>query len=186
MKLQTDNSIKFFIAVIGLAVIGIVLRELSHIFIPLIIAYFLFFVFSPLNNFFEKRKVPLFLIILLDIAVILFFVWLTSAFLIDSFRVFGEELPAYAVKLDRLVSTNAIALGVTDPYFTEFSIERVISDIDYKLLAGGIFTSTFSLLGSVLFIVFFFVFVVSGHKTIYEALKKRFIVKRSSSRRRND
>ena len=49
-KFQTDSAVKFFITIIGLVVIAIVLRELGHIFIPLVIAIFLYFVFSPLNN----------------------------------------------------------------------------------------------------------------------------------------
>lgn len=64
-KTEVDGTTKFFITVIGIVVIGIVLRELSHIFIPLIIAIFLFFVFSPLNTWLSDKKVPLFVITLL-------------------------------------------------------------------------------------------------------------------------
>ena len=41
-KNQSDGTTKFFITIIGLVVIGIVLKELSHIFIPLVIAIFFF------------------------------------------------------------------------------------------------------------------------------------------------
>jgi predicted PurR-regulated permease PerM len=58
-KIQADSTTKFFITIIGLVVIGIVLKELSHIFIPLVIAIFLFFVFSPLNNWLSSKKVPM-------------------------------------------------------------------------------------------------------------------------------
>ncbi len=176
MKFEADKTVKFFVSVIGIAVIAFVLRELSSIFIPLIIAYFLFFVFSPINHFFKKWKIPLFLITILDLAFILFAVWIISAFLIDTFSRFGESLPEYAEKLNRLVSSAAVSLRIDDPYLKNFSIQNAIGNIDYKSYAGGIFSSTFSLLGSVLFIVFFFVFVLSGHETIYQALKRRFPV----------
>ena len=41
-KTQTDNVVKFFITIIGIVVIGIVLKELGHIFIPLLIACLLY------------------------------------------------------------------------------------------------------------------------------------------------
>ncbi len=47
------------------------------------------------------------------------------------------------------------------------------------MVAGNIFTSTFSLLGSVFFVLFFFVFVVTGHNNIYEAIKKRYVHRKS-------
>lgn len=178
MKIEADKTVRFFVSVIGIVAIAYVLKELSNIFIPLVIAYFLFFVFSPLNHFFKKRKIPLFLITLLDLAIILFTVWIISAFLIETFSRFGESLPSYTDKLNRLVSSAAVSLRIDDPFLRNFSVQEALSKIDYKTYAGGIFSSTFSLLGSVLFIVFFFVFVLSGHETIYEAIKRRFPVKK--------
>ena len=68
-KIQADGTIKFFITIIGLVVIAIVLKELSQIFIPLVIAIFLFFVFSPLNTFLTNKKVPMLVITLFDLAI---------------------------------------------------------------------------------------------------------------------
>ena len=180
MKIEADKTSKFFISVIGIAVIALILKELSNIFIPLIVAYFLFFVFSPINHFFKKKKVPLILVTLLDLALILFTFWLISAFLIEAFSRFGQSLPAYADKLNRLVSSAAMSLKIDDPFFANFSIQRVLGSLDYKSYAGGIFSSTFSLMGGIFFIIFFFVFVISGHETIYAALKRRFPVIKSN------
>jgi len=174
-KLRADNSAKFFLAVIGIVIIGLVLRELSHIFIPFTIAYFLFFFFSPLNHLLERIKIPKVVIILIDIFITGFVVYVSFNFIIASFMDFGDQAPFYADKLSRIVRSTAVSLGIRDPYFRYFSIDRIIQKLDYKLLAGGIFSSTLSLLGSVLFVIFFFVFVVVGHETLYKAIKKRFI-----------
>jgi predicted PurR-regulated permease PerM len=174
-KIKTDNPAKFFLIVIGIIIIGLALRELSHIFIPFTIAYFLFFFFAPLNHLLEKARIPKFLIILLDIFITGTIIYFAFNFIVSSFMDFSEQAPLYADKLSRIVRSAAIELGIRDPYFRYFSIERVIQKLDYKLLAGGIFSSTLSLLGSVLFVIFFFVFVVVGHDTIYEAIRKRFI-----------
>ena len=174
-NIRKDKTVKFFISVIGLVVIGFTLRELSNIFIPFVIAYFLFFAFSPLNAFFAKYKIPMFIIILVDIAITALAAWGVSAFIIGSFSQFADQLPIYEEKLNSIVRSVAQGLGIHDPFYNNFSIKNLYRNIDYKLLAGNIFTSTFSLLGNVFFVLFFFVFVVTGHNNIYEAIKKRFV-----------
>jgi len=177
MKLDVDsgNSVRFFIIVMGLTVIGIVLKELSNIFIPFVIAYFLFFVFAPLNSFLNKIKVPLFAIIFLDIIITFLFSWGISKIIINSFLSFGESLPVYESKLNAIVSSTSASIGITDPFFTNFSFQNILSKINYSALVGGVFTSTFSVMGNILFILFFFVFVVSGHDSLYEVIKNRYV-----------
>jgi len=159
----------------GLTVIGIVLKELSNIFIPFVIAYFLFFVFAPLNSFLNKVKVPLFAIIFLDIIITFLFSWGISKIIINSFLSFGESLPVYESKLNAIVSSTSASIGITDPFFTNFSFQNILSKINYSALVGGVFTSTFSVMGNILFILFFFVFVVSGHDSLYEVIKNRYV-----------
>ena len=161
-RIRLDSATKFFISVIGLTIIAIVLKELSHIFIPFVIAYFLFFLFSPLNTFLTKSKFPLFSVVIIDLLILAFILWGVSSFIIGAFIKFGQQIPEY----------------FRDPFFRYFSIERIISKINYQQLAGGIFNSTFALIGNALFILFFFIFVMTGHNTIYEAIKDRFVFKR--------
>ncbi|MHB8854314.1 MAG: AI-2E family transporter [Ignavibacteriaceae bacterium] len=177
-NLKRDGTEKFFISIIGIVVIAIVLKELSHIFIPFVIAYFLFFIFSPINDYLREKKFPLYAVLLLDIFVTAFVMWGVSSFIIGSFISFGDQIPGYADKLNKIVSDAAVAMHIRDPFFRYFSIQRIVSKIDYKLLAGGIFSSTFSVLGNILFVLFFFIFVVIGHNTTYEAIKKRFVFKK--------
>jgi len=177
-KIQTDSTTKIFIAIIGLVVIGIVLRELSHIFIPLVIAIFLFFVFSPLNNWLNSKKIPMLIITLLDISITFGVLYGIGRIVVDSFFQFADGLPVYSDKLSNMVRAAAASWGVTDPFFTEFSFDQLLAKLNVQNLAGGIFSSTFSLLGSVLFVLFFFVFVLSGNQTIYESIKHRYVFKK--------
>jgi predicted PurR-regulated permease PerM len=57
-KVLSDPVLKFFIVSIGIVVIGYTLKELADIFLPFVIAYFLFFTFSPLNKLLTKKKGP--------------------------------------------------------------------------------------------------------------------------------
>jgi predicted PurR-regulated permease PerM len=179
-KNQLDSTTKFFIAIIGLVVIGIVLKELSDIFIPLVIAIFLFFVFTPLNNWLISKKVPMLFITLLDIVITIGLLYGVGRIVVDSFLQFSASLPLYGDKLSNMVRATSVSWGLTDPFFTEFSIDNLLASLNIKNIAGGLFSSTISLLGNVLFVLFFFVFVLSGNKTIYEAIKHRFVYKKVS------
>ena len=174
-RIKIDSTIKFFVSVIGLVVISIMLRELNYIFIPFVIAYFLYFLFSPLNIFLRKKHFPQFLIVIIDIVITVMVAGGISYFIIGSFLQFSSEVPFYAEKLNNIIREASRSLGIHTPFFRQFSIQKIISKIDYKILAGGIFTSTFSFLGSILFVLFFFIFVVTGHQTIYESIKNRYV-----------
>jgi len=180
MASKTDGTIKFFITIIGLVVIGIVLKELSNIFIPLVIAVFLYFLFAPFNNWMQNKKVPMLFIILLDLIITFGLFYGVGRVVVDSFFQFNESLPFYADKLSEMVKGTSVSLGLTDPFFTEFSIDKALASLNIKDIAGGLFSSTISLLGNVLFVLFFFVFVLSGNKTIFEAIKHRYVYKRVS------
>lgn len=182
-KINIDSSIKFFITVIGIIAIVLTLKELDHIFIPFVIAYFLFFIFSPLNNFFSRKRLPEAAIILIDIVITGFVIWGIFKLIIDSFIHFTEGLPIYLNKLDRIISESAVSFGISDTNFTNFSIQNFLKSIDLTKIAGGLFESTFSFLGSVFFILFFFVFIVPGHKIIYEAIKRRYLNSNKTDRK---
>ena len=177
-KNQNDGTIKFFITVIGLVIIGIVLRELSNIFIPLIIAIFLFFVFSPFNNWLITKKIPMAIITLLDIAITFGVFYGIGRIVVNSFLQFSDKLPLYVDKLNNIVRDTSVAIGLKDPFFTQFSFDQLLAQLNLQNIASGLFSSTFSLLGSVLFVLFFFVFVLSGNKTIYKAIERRYVFKK--------
>lgn len=174
-KVQLDNTVKFFIITIGLVVISIVLKELSHIFIPLVIAIFLYFVFAPLNEWLSKKNIPMLLITLIDLAIVFLLLYGVGRIIVDSFLQFGEGLPVYGEKLSNMVRSTSVSLGLADPFFTQFSFDQVLAKLNLQNLAGGLFSSTVSLLGNILFVLFFFVFVLSGNEMIYKAIEHRYV-----------
>jgi AI-2 transport protein TqsA len=174
---NSDPVIKFFVSAIGLFVICFILKELQHIFIPFIIAYIVFFFFEPLNNFLEQKKIPLFLIILIDLVLTVSLVYGISRIIIDSFVQFGEQLPAFTKKLNHIVSTTAVSLGIKEKVLTRFNLEKIIKTVDYGVLASGVFTSTVSIAASILLTLFFFIFISSGHNKIFEAIRMRYVEK---------
>ncbi len=179
-RIIQDKTVKFFIVIIGLVFIAMILKELQNIFIPFVIAYFLFFLFHPLNNFLERKKFPLFSRILIDVIILLLLTAGIINFLIGTLTQFINQLPAYADKLNLTTHSLLISLGINDPAQNNFSIQGILKKLDYKMLAGSVFSSTFGLISAGFFILFFFIFIVTGHNNIYEAIKKRYVYKKVS------
>lgn len=174
-KLLGDPVTKFFISVTGLVIIFIVLRELQHIFIPLIISYFLFFLFEPLNKFLVEKKIPSAAAIFADLIIMIGIIWGISRIIIESFGRFGEEITLYEQKFNSIVSSTALSVGISDPFFTQFNLKEILEGLDYGGIAGSFFSSTLSIFSTTFFVLFFFIFISIGHKKLYEVVKKRFV-----------
>ncbi|KAF0141671.1 MAG: hypothetical protein FD122_1226 [Stygiobacter sp.] len=176
-RLLTDPTVKFFVSVLGIFAIFIFLRELQHIFIPLVIAYFMFFFFEPLNTFLERHKIPLGIVIFIDVVLTASLLYGVSRVIIDSLIQFGEQIPLYEQKLNRIVSETAKSFEIRDYSLTHFNIARVLKKLDYSVLASGVFESTLSVVTSVLLVLFFFIFISSGHEKTLQAIRARFVEK---------
>lgn len=172
MKKQSDPVIKFFISVIGLVVLFIVLKELQHIFIPLVIAVFLFYVFEPLNRYLKKIKFPEWLASITDLLLILAVLYGLSNLIIIQFSKFESALPSYIMKLNNIVSTTAVSFGINDDAFTKFDLVTQLKALDYGGIAESFFSSTLSIFNTTFFVLLFFLFVSSGYNIIYSAIKK--------------
>jgi predicted PurR-regulated permease PerM len=176
-KISNDPAVKFFISVVGIFVIFFVLKELQHIFIPFVIAYFLFFFFEPLNDFFESKRIPIPVIVFINLFLTISILYGISRIIIDSFSQFGSLIPAYEVRLNHIVSTTAISLHLKERLLIHFDISKILQSVNYTVLAGGIFSSTLSIVASGLLTLFFFIFISSGHNQIFEAIRMRYVEK---------
>ncbi|MCX6169714.1 MAG: AI-2E family transporter [Ignavibacteriales bacterium] len=172
-----DPVVKFFVSFIGLFFICVVLKELQHIFIPLVIAYLLFFFFEPLNEFLKSKKIPLPIIIFIDLLLTTSLFYGISKIIIDRFIAFSSQFPMYEAKLNHIISSSAVSLGLKNRLLTHFNISKIIQSVDVGDLASGVFSSTLSVIVAVLLVFFFFIFINSGHDKIFEAIRMRYVEK---------
>ena len=173
-KFESSSTLIFFVTIIGLVALGVLLSELQSILLPFVIATFLFILFSPVNTFLTGKKIPLWIIIIFNIIIISFISFGVIRFVVDSVMRLSDDLPNYFSKLNLIVRKAAVGMGINDPYFRYFSLQKILTKLDYKALAGGVFNSAFSLVGNILFILLFFIFIESGHKAIYAAIGRRY------------
>ncbi len=180
-KHLSDSVIKFFVTILGLFVIFFVMKELRHIFIPFVIAYFLFFFYEPLNSFLEKKKIPHGIVVFINIVLTVALLYGISRGIIDSLMQFSARLPEFELKLNQLVREVSRSIGIKDYYYTHFNISKVLKNFDYSLIAEGVFSSTLSIFTSVFLVLFFFIFISSGHNKVVEAIRMRYVEKEVSS-----
>ncbi len=176
-KANPDSTIKFFVSIIGLLAIFFVLKELQHIFIPFVIAYILFFVYEPLNNFLKSKKFPLGIIIVLDILITIGLFTGISQIILNSFVQFGENFSIYIEKLSHIIQKVSRTIGIRDPLFRSFTLNRFLNTLNYSDIASGIFSSTINVFTNLFLILFFFIFISSGHNKIVEAIRLRYVEK---------
>jgi AI-2 transport protein TqsA len=170
-----DPTVKFFVTILGLFIIFFVLQELQHIFIPLVIAYFMFFFFEPLNNFFESKKIPIPVIIFIDLFLTVSMFYGISRVIIDRFVSFSVKLPMYEAKLNHIISTSAVSLGLKNRLLTHFDISKLLQSVDVGVLASGVFSSTLTIVTAAMLVLFFFIFINTGHNKIFEAIRMRYV-----------
>jgi len=180
-KINPDSTIKFFVSVIGLFIIFFILKELRHIFIPFVIAYILFFVYEPMNNFLKVRRIPLSIIIFIDIIITIGLFAGITQIILTSFLQFGENISIYTEKLSHIIRTVSRSIGIRDPLFTNFTMSRFLRTLNYGDIASGIFSSTIDVFTNLFLILFFFIFISSGHDKIVEAIRLRYVEKNVKS-----
>ncbi|PID58431.1 MAG: hypothetical protein CR986_07960 [Ignavibacteriae bacterium] len=184
-KITLDPVVKFSVVSIAFVILFAMLKELQYIFVPLVTAYLLVFVFEPLNEYLVKKRIPKGIAIIVDLIIIVGFFWGLSNFIIGSFSRFGKELPLYQEKLNNIIRNTAFSFGIKDTFFTEFNISKILTEIDYGGIASGLFSSTLSLFSAGFFVLFFFIFVSTSHKQILRAIKNRYVRSKSEISRKN-
>lgn len=180
VKYFSDKTVKTFVVIMGVTFIGFLLKELQYILIPFVVAYLLFFLFAPLNDYLNKKGIPLSILVIFDLIIISAVIFGAGQFLIDSVMRFAEKIDEYFKVLNNIVREIAIGLGIPDAELRKFSISKLLKEQDYKSMAGDAFTYAVDLLGSILFVLFFFIFIEGGHEAIMSAFRKRFVRRRES------
>ncbi|NLT49900.1 MAG: AI-2E family transporter [Ignavibacteria bacterium] len=183
---KSDPVIKFFVTVAGVILIFAVMKELQHIFIPLVAAVFLYFVFEPFNRVLKKHKFPEWLAILCDLLIMVGFLYGISNLIVNQFSQLSEALPEYILRLNNIISSTAVSFGIHDKILTDFSITEYLNSLDYSGFAENIFSSTVSVFSSVFLVLFFFIFVTSGYDNIVFVIKNRYEVSTKKKEEKKD
>jgi AI-2 transport protein TqsA len=176
--MRDSKIILILLAILTFLALGFVLNLLQAILVPLVVAIFLFQIFTPLMTALRTRRVPPALAILLVLIVVSAVLVLSSWILYSSLSSFSESLPQYqhrlASFLDQSTSRLTTALPRLRGPIQRFRWEEALelSSITTMLAAGlGSFLVFFS---DLVLILLFLVFLLLGSESFPVKLGRAF------------
>jgi predicted PurR-regulated permease PerM len=167
--MRDTKIILILLAILTFLTLGFVLNLLQAILIPLVVAIFLFQIFTPLMGALRARRVPASLAILIVLIVVSAVLLLSSWILYSTLSSFSDSLPRYQHRLTegldhastRLVSAIPRLRGPIARFRWEEALE--ISSITSMVAAGlGSFLVFFS---DLVLILLFLVFLLLGSES---------------------
>ncbi|MDZ4183238.1 MAG: AI-2E family transporter, partial [Candidatus Cloacimonadaceae bacterium] len=173
--------IRMLLTIIAIPVIVIILKTLKAIFIPLIFAIFLSFVFAPLNAFLKKRKIPIavnylimLVIILAFFTVLLFIIYAATNSIIMGFPKYEQRLMQTVMQSSEDIQQWMEKTNLALANVPMFDITSMLSPGSFSITRTV--SNTMSTFMNVMFNLFltlvFMMFIVGGSGKLEERLTK--------------
>ncbi|QIW15383.1 hypothetical protein A4G20_03055 [Pasteurellaceae bacterium RH1A] len=145
---QNASLLRFLLAFAAIIIILAGVKLASEIVVPFLLALFIAIVCSPLVNFMTKRRVPLWLAIIL----LFILIGVVSVFLIglinSTVREFSQSIPQYrGIFAQRLTDIQALLQKAHIPL--EFSPNDVLNQLDPSVIMNFVSGSLLSFSGAV-------------------------------------
>ncbi len=174
------RRIRYLLILISLPIAALILKTLSGIFIPLVIAIFFSFLFAPLINKLKKKNLPMIVVIFVIMAVLLLSFVILSSLLYSAGESLVTGLPRYQEKFFELVQ-DIIAWSQNMGARMDLAME-IAPEFDYQsLIDTGSFSITkmvsntmsgfLNLAWNVFLVLVFLLFIVSGSTSLETRLK---------------
>lgn len=167
--MRDSKIILILLAILTSLALGFVLNLLQAILVPLVVAVFLFQIFSPLMALLRARRVPASLAILLVLIVVSAVLFLSSWILYSTLSSFADSLPRYQQRLSGMLDAASDHMVSALPRLREpiarFRWEEALefSSITGMVAAGvGSFLVFFS---DLVLILLFLVFLLLGSES---------------------
>lgn len=102
--------IRNLLIILVIPIVAIVLKTLKAIFIPLILAVFIAFIFAPLTSYLKRKKIPMWLILTITLVIIAITFWLVSMILYAATYSIITGLPKYQLRFENLLEAGSAQL----------------------------------------------------------------------------
>jgi len=168
--LDEDRFFKAAIAVVVLFVVGVVLKLARPILIPFILAVFLSYIIDPALTFLTKCRCPRREAVLLVLALMFVFLYLAGALVYSSGKSLAAELPRFQDRIGEIARFMEKGVG---PFKVDLS--SALGTLDVGQIGAVILSAIgpfFRLLGRLLLVFLFLVFIVSGRGRVVTKVQK--------------
>ncbi len=167
------------VGVIALVAVGFVLNFAQDVFIPLIIAWLLSYIFGPVVRFLAKRRVPVGLAVVFVLAIFFGLCFLGALFLNTRIASFAAAFPKYYSRLMEIGKSLTTNLDLPPDFWT--SINWGFTIRGYLLDLSGSFVTIISKL---VMVIVFLVFMLLGSPYFEYKVKKAFVTQHGAERAR--
>ncbi|MDZ7821893.1 MAG: AI-2E family transporter [Candidatus Marinimicrobia bacterium] len=171
-----DRYLRDLLILAGFCIAIFFMRELRHIFIPLVLAVFFAFLFSPITGFLSRKGVPNFLIILLLLVIVSVFLFLVGTVVYASISSFVSEFPKYQERF--ILAFQDILLQLKIPmedaeYFFKDKVNwfEIADRIFLQKFITATMGSFFDFIVSVILVVLILLFIIAERKSLEERLE---------------
>lgn len=188
LKEQKHQQYVKNISILIALVIGVYfLKELSNVFIPLVLAIFIAFLFSPLISFLSRKKVPNALIILLLFVIVGGLLFLLGTVAYASISSFIGEFPKYQEKLILSIQNTMSQLKIPMEDVRYFFTSKVNwFDLANRLSLQRFITATMGsfvdFIVSVILMVLILLFIVAERGALEKRLERLIINMKGKNR----
>ncbi len=157
------------VGIISIVAIGTVLQFAQGVFIPLIIAWLLSYLFGPIVRFLTRLKIPLFLTVVVVLA--LFFGIGVLAVLFVNARVltFASALPDYYSKLVEIGKSLTVNFDIPPDVWASIRSSQTVKDFLLEL-SGSFLT----ILSKLVMVIVFLIFLLLGAPYFEYKIRKAF------------
>lgn len=175
------------VGVLALIAVCFILKTLSSIFIPMVLALFFSIFFLPLLGWMKKHHIPRMVGVVFAVLVLLLLLLFVSLFFLNTVSKFAVEFPKYQVKIqafyiqiDAYLQNIGEVIGRKLNYdmpdnFSLFSLIQTVKWGDW--ISSGLNTvvnRSFSFLSTFTILVLFLVFILSERVAIQDRIKLVF------------
>ncbi|MBS1552258.1 MAG: AI-2E family transporter [Bacteroidetes bacterium] len=177
---KADNN-KFLNIAAGLFLAGFsvyVMKELSSILIPFVLAVIIAFVFEPFYSWMLSKKVPSFLAVIAVIIALVIISNIASVFIIASINSFSSDFSVYEKKFtdffNSLIQSLHLSPEETQNLNEFLKISNLLQQGSFTNFIAGFFTSFLSVFGDFILILFYVIFILSEMIHIKERIRIAF------------
>jgi len=176
-----NKIILALLSIIGVVILGMVLKNASSIFIPFVLAIFLSFILNPVITFFEKLHFPGVLATLLTVILAIVVIGLIGIFIKGSIESFITEFPKYENRINDIVENLLRLLSVSSSTSAGQStlqdnpqLVDLFENFSVPSLIKGMVASMGSFLSSSFLIFLILMFLLAGRKQFTKKSYKAF------------
>ena len=158
--MDEDRFFKAAIAVVVLFVVGVVLKLARPVLVPFILAVFLSYIIDPALTFLTRYRCPRREAVLIVLALMFVFFFLLGALVYSSGKSLAAELPRYQGRLSDFSAFLAKGVG---PF--KVDLASTLGKLEIEKIGAFILSAIgpfFSILGNLLLVFLFLLFIVSG------------------------